>query len=137
MCFCRNQPIDENVTSPAHSQRSTEGNQSTLRKHEALGIIKSLLTCSCTKPWASSFCPLYILLCCIFPYSASVVGGELLLCGCVSFFVFFSHTISTFQLLDKPWSQVSSLLPPGSCLQFLSRTGFSNPTARRFFIECC
>ena len=24
----------------------------------------------------------------------------------------------TFQLLDKPWSQVSFLLPPGSCLQF-------------------
>ena len=23
--------------------------------------------------------------------------------------------------------------PPGSCLQFLSRIGFSNPTARRFF----
>ena len=48
----------------------------------------------------------------------------------------FSHT-STFQHLDKPWSQVSSLLPPGSCLQFLSRIGFSNPTARRFFVECC
>ena len=45
---------------------------------------------------------------------------------------FFSHT-STFQLLDKPWSQVSSLLPLGSCVQFLSRIGFSNPTARRFF----
>ena len=42
-------------------------------------------------------------------------------------FFFFSHF--TFQLLDKPWSQVSSLLPPGSCLQFLSPTGFSNPTA--------
>ena len=27
------------------------------------------------------------------------------------FFFFFSHTF-TFQLLDKPWSQVSSLLPP-------------------------
>ena len=27
------------------------------------------------------------------------------------FFFFFLHT-STFQLLDKPWSQVSSLLPP-------------------------
>ena len=35
-------------------------------------------------------------------------------------------------LLDKPWPQVSSLLPPGTCLQFLSRTGFSIPTARRF-----
>ena len=32
-------------------------------------------------------------------------------------FFYFSLT-STFQLLDKPWSQVSSLLPPGSCLQF-------------------
>ena len=35
--------------------------------------------------------------------------------------------------MDKPWSQVSSLLPPGSCLQLLSRIGFSNPTARRCF----
>ena len=26
--------------------------------------------------------------------------------------------------------------PPGSCFQFLSRIGFSNPTARRFFVEC-
>ena len=34
-------------------------------------------------------------------------------------------------LLDKPWSRVASL-PPGTCLQFLSRTGFSIPTARRF-----
>ena len=25
---------------------------------------------------------------------------------------------------------------PGSCLQFLLRTGFSNPAGRRFFIEC-
>ena len=52
------------------------------------------------------------------------------------FFFFLSHT-STFQLLEKPWSQVSSL-PPGSCLQFLSRIWFSNSTAvRRFFIERC
>ena len=51
--------------------------------------------------------------------------------------LFFSHT-STSQLLDKPWSQVWSLLPPGACLQILSRIGFSDPpTARRFFIECC
>ena len=46
--------------------------------------------------------------------------------------IFFPHT-STFQLPDNLWSHVSSLLPPGSCLQFLSRIGFSNPTARRFF----
>ena len=45
-----------------------------------------------------------------------------------------SHTF-TFQLLDKPWSQVSSLLPPGSRLQFLSRIRFSNPPARRFFFH--
>ena len=35
-------------------------------------------------------------------------------------------------LLDKPWSQVSSLSPPGTCLQVLSRIGFSIPTVRRF-----
>ena len=36
-------------------------------------------------------------------------------------------------LLDnKPWSQVPSLLPPGTCLQFLSRIGFRIPIARRF-----
>ena len=38
-------------------------------------------------------------------------------------FIYCFHT-STFQLLDKPWSQVSSVLPPGSCLQFFSRIGF-------------
>ena len=36
------------------------------------------------------------------------------------------------KLLGKPWSQVSTLLPPGTCLYFLSRIGFSIPTARRF-----
>ena len=50
-------------------------------------------------------------------------------------FNFSPHT-STFQLLNKPWSQVSSLLALGSCLQFVTRIGFSNPTARRFFIKC-
>ena len=43
---------------------------------------------------------------------------------------FFFHTTSTFQLLDKPWSQVPSLLPPRSRLQFLSRIGPRNPTDR-------
>ena len=43
------------------------------------------------------------------------------------FFFFFSRTF-TFRLLDMPWSQVSSLLLPGSCLHFLSRTGLSNLT---------
>ena len=38
-----------------------------------------------------------------------------------TFFFLFSRTF-TFQVLDnKPWSQVSSLLPPGSCLQLSSR----------------
>ena len=32
------------------------------------------------------------------------------------FFHHFLHT-STFQLLDKPWSQVLSFLPPGACLE--------------------
>ena len=36
---------------------------------------------------------------------------------CFFFRSLFFHTF-TFQLLDKPWSQVSSLLPPGFCLQF-------------------
>ena len=67
------------------------------------------------------------------------LGNQKLLRICCTTFFFFSSFIfdtSTFQLLDKPWSQVSSL-PPGSCLRLVSRIGFSNPTARRFFIECC
>ena len=36
----------------------------------------------------------------------------------------------TCKLLDKLWSEVSSP-PPGTCLQLLSRMGFSIPTARR------
>ena len=47
------------------------------------------------------------------------------------FFLFSFRLTFTFQLLDKLWSQVSSLLPPGMCLQFLSRIGLSIPTARR------
>ena len=49
---------------------------------------------------------------------------------------FFSFLFAHFYCLasgQKPWSQASSLLLPGSCLQFLSRVGLSNPTARRFF----
>ena len=39
---------------------------------------------------------------------------------CIYIYIYL-HTF-TFQLLDKPWSQeVPSLLPPDSCLQFLSR----------------
>ena len=36
------------------------------------------------------------------------------------------------ELLDKPWSQVSSRITPGMCLQFLSRIGFSNPLLVHF-----
>ena len=50
-----------------------------------------------------------------FHFAAQLVGG---------------FTLS--DLPDKPWSQVSSLLPPGKCIQFVSRIGFSIPTARRF-----
>ena len=46
--------------------------------------------------------------CCYFP--AQLVGG---------------FTLS--DLLDKPWSQVPSLSPLGTCLHFLSRIGFSIP----------
>ena len=70
----------------------------------------------------------------------SEIGSQSRMCqvltGAYVSFFFFSHT-STFQLLDQPWSQDSSLLPPGSWLQLLSRMGFSNPTARRCVIECC
>ena len=52
-------------------------------------------------------------------------------------YIFFTHIYFPAYGQDKPWSQVSSLLPPGSCLQFLSPIGFRNPTARPFFIECC
>ena len=59
----------------------------------------------------------------------------------ISYFIFYDHhfcfpakLVGGFTLSDflyKPWSQVSSLLP-GTCLHFISRTGFSIPTARRF-----
>ena len=70
--------------------------------------------------------------CCVWPR----VQGVTVQLGSTSFvrhfFIFFSHTF-TLQLLDMPWSQVSSLSAPGSCLQFLSRIMFRNPTARRRF----
>ena len=62
------------------------------------------------------------------------------------FFIFFIFLIITFtfqpnsylvggftlgDLLDKPWSQVSSLLPPGTCLYFLSRIRLSIATVSR------
>ena len=69
--------------------------------------------------------------------AAVVAGGAVVLIA-----VFFSSLTFAFHpnsylvpgkvFLDKPWSQVSSLLPPGTRLYFLSRMGFSIPTARRF-----
>ena len=43
--------------------------------------------------------------------------GRSTLLALVSIFFFFSHTF-TFQLLDKPWSQVSSLVPPVLAFNF-------------------
>ena len=62
--------------------------------------------------------------------------------SCLVYFDCIRHPVvqmSSFfvQLLDNPWPQVLSLLSPRSCLPFLSRIGLSNPTVRRFFIECC
>ena len=49
-------------------------------------------------------------------------------------FFFILNLTSTFQLLDRQWCQVSSLLRPGTCLLFLSRIGFSIHTARRMLL---
>ena len=52
--------------------------------------------------------------------------------GFFFFFLFFFVSLSLFQILDELWPQVSPLFPPGTtCLQFLSRIGFSVPAARR------
>ena len=52
------------------------------------------------------------------------------------FFISFKLAI-TFRLLDKPWSQMSFLLPPGYGLSFLSRRGFVQyPHCSSGFIEC-
>ena len=59
-------------------------------------------------------------------------GGRICMYVCF----FFSHT-TTFQLLDRPWSQVSPRLPPPFLPSTFIAQGFSNPTARPFFIECC
>ena len=56
--------------------------------------------------------------------------------GLLFIYIFF-HTFF-FQLLDGQ-AVVTGVVhspPPGSCLHFLSRIEFSNPTARRCFIEC-
>ena len=49
-------------------------------------------------------------------------------------FLFFStHLLSSFW--TSRGHRCRPFFPPGSCLQFLSRIGFSNATARRFFIR--
>ena len=63
-------------------------------------------------------------------FRSRVIGACPVTTDCIVAFFFFRLAF-TFQLLDKLWSQVSSLLSPGTCLQFLSRIGFSIPTARR------
>ena len=51
--------------------------------------------------------------------------------------LFFVCITFTFHFMNKLWSQVSSVLVPGTCLQFLSSIGFSVSTARQFLsIEC-
>ena len=49
----------------------------------------------------------------------------------IHIFFFFFWSNFYFPASDKLWSQVSSLLPPSTCLQFLSRIGFTIPTSRR------
>ena len=52
------------------------------------------------------------------------------------FFFFFS---AHFYFPASGQAVVTGVIPspPRFCLQLLSRIGFSNPTARRLFIECC
>ena len=57
-------------------------------------------------------------------------------CFLLTFFFFYPH----FYFPASRQAVVTGVVrssPPGSCLQFLSHIGFSNPTARRFFSECC
>lgn len=52
--------------------------------------------------------------------------------------LYFVEGFALSVLLDKKRSQVSSLLLPGTCLNFIThRVQFSIRTARRFFIEYC
>ena len=48
-------------------------------------------------------------------------------------FIYFFPDTFTFQLPDKPWSQLTSLPPPGYCLQFLSRKGSAIPHCSSIF----
>ena len=50
-----------------------------------------------------------------------------------SLFFFFYRTFLLSSLWTSRGHRCRPFSPPGSCLQFLPRIGFSNPTARRFF----
>ena len=54
--------------------------------------------------------------------------------ACIFFFFF---SLLLFSFWTSRGHRCRLFPPPGSCLQFLSRIGSSNPTARRFFIEWC
>ena len=56
--------------------------------------------------------------------------------GHTFFFVCFRTLLLSSFWTSRGHRQASTPLPPGSCLQFLSRIGFSTLTARRFLIEC-
>ena len=92
-------------------------------------------------PWGAFFLGFRV-----FPFLKKIGRGEpdrvhFVFC----FFLFFYHhfyfpaqlvgSFTLSDLLDKPWSQASSLLPPGTFLLFLSRIGFSIPTTRRFSLN--
>ena len=56
----------------------------------------------------------------------------------MSVFFLFSFFFAHFYFPASGQAVVTGVapFPPGSCVQLLSRMGFSTPTARRFFIEC-
>ena len=124
-------------TSQVPRQRRSETTENTegssrrrwlLHRHRRTSIIKIKIHSSCEIEY---FVEIHLCKPCV------ILRSRVLRVVCSHEGFFFLHTF-TFQLLDKPWSKVStSLLLAGSCHQFLSRIGFSNPTARRLFIECC
>ena len=66
--------------------------------------------------------------------TAAVRGVSINSCVLSSHFFFFLF-LSSFWTSRGHRYLVSSFPPPGTCLQFLSRTGLSNPSACRFLIE--
>ena len=66
-------------------------------------------------------------------------GGEEGLLLVFFSFLFFTHIYfpASGQAVVTGVDPCSPILSRGSCLQFLWHIGFNNPTARRFFIDCC